>query len=74
MKPGKTAKQLRELTDEELAEFWAGWKPGSSDYYMAEMEVRRRQRQPDEIRGWIAIAISACALALSLVALFVKAA
>jgi hypothetical protein len=72
LKPGTTAKQLRKMSDEELAEFWSGWKPHTPDYFMAEMEVRRRQSAPTELRGWISLTLSVVAIVISVIALVLK--
>lgn len=63
---------LRTKSDHELAEWIAGWKPGTKDHILGMAELDRRKNMGNTIRGWIAIAISLLALLLSIVALFLK--
>lgn len=68
--PAFTAKQLRAMSDEKLAGHWSGYKSNTGDWFLAEMEVKRRQGASNELRGWLSLAISVLALALSLVAFY----
>lgn len=63
---------LKKMSDRDLAEYQAGWRPDTRQYILAEMEIQSRLQQPGSIRSWIAIAISVVALLVSIVALFVK--
>ena len=65
-KPNFTAAQLRAMSDEELAAHWAGWAQHTGDWFLCEMEVRRRQNASNELRGWVAIVISVVSLAVAL--------
>ena len=62
-------KDLRSMTDEQLAEFMAGWRTDTGNYILSKMEFMRRQSRGNEIRGWISLALSALALILSVIAL-----
>ncbi|HEY3327305.1 MAG TPA: hypothetical protein VGK14_09040 [Novimethylophilus sp.] len=66
------SKQLKEKSDDELAEYMAGWKPDTGKYILSEMEFKRRQSRPNEIRGWISLGLSVLAIIISVVALVVK--
>jgi hypothetical protein len=50
-KPTFTSKQLRAMSDEQLAEHWSGWKENTGDWHLTNMEVKRRQNRTTEIRG-----------------------
>jgi hypothetical protein len=63
---------LKKMTDGELAEWIAGWKPGTMDYILGTAELDRRKNRGNTIRGWLAIGISALALIVSVIALFYK--
>lgn len=63
---------LRTKSDSELAEWVAGWKPGTKDYILGMAELDRRKNRGNTIRGWLAIVISVLALIVSIVALFYK--
>ena len=58
----------RTMTDDELVEDLSGWKEGTKDYIACMIELKRRQERPNEIRGWIAVAVSAVSLVISLIA------
>ncbi|MGH8702462.1 MAG: hypothetical protein ACREVR_15010 [Burkholderiales bacterium] len=64
--------ELREMSDRDLAEYKAGYKPSTQEYVLADMEIQRRFARPAAIRSWIAIGISVFALVVSVVALFIK--
>ncbi len=66
------AEDLRKISDEELAEFMAGWKPETGNYILCEMEFKRRQNIGNETRGWISLGISTIALLVAVIALAVK--
>jgi hypothetical protein len=63
---------LRKMSDSEVAEWTAGWKPGTTDRILGMAELDRRKNRGNTIRGWIAIGISVLALLVSIVAMFVK--
>jgi hypothetical protein len=63
---------LRKMTNEQLAEYMAGWKPDTGKYIMAEMEFKRRQSAPNEIRGWVSLVLAVLAITISVIALVVK--
>jgi hypothetical protein len=63
-----TLSELRTKTDDELVEWLSGWKEGTKYYIAGMIELKRRQERPNEIRGWIAVAVSAVSLVISLIA------
>ena len=65
-----TAAQLRAMSDEELAEHWSGWKPNTGNWFLTEMEVRRRHQAANELRGWLSLWLAVAAVVVSLAALF----
>jgi len=69
----KGVDELRKLSNDQLAQHMAYYKPGAPDYILSEMEFKRRQNRWPEIRSWIAIAISIGALIASFVAIAIKA-
>ena len=60
------------MSDEDLAAHWSGWKRDTGDWFLTEMEVKRRQTAANEMRGWVALVLSVAALALSIVSLYFK--
>jgi len=58
-------KDIRPLSDRELAEVQAGYKQTTAEWKLCEQEFIRRQGMPIARRAWIAIWISVAALALS---------
>lgn len=64
--------ELRKMSDGKLAEWIAGWKPGTKDHILGMAELDRRKNEGNTIRGWIAIAISVLALIVAIIALFYK--
>ena len=60
------------MTDEELAVFMAGWKHDTGNYVLSEVEFKRRQSAPNEIRGWLSLGLSVFAIIISVIALVVK--
>jgi hypothetical protein len=65
---------LKEMSDGQLAEWIAGWKPGTKDHILGMAELDRRKNRGNTIRGWIAIGISLLALVVSIIALIYKGA
>jgi len=65
---------LKQKSDSELAEWVAGWKPGTKDHILGMTELNRRMNKGNTLRGWIAIAVSVLALVVSIVAFFYKSA
>ena len=63
-----TLSKKRAMTDDELVEDLSGWKEGTKDHIACMIELKRRQEQPNEIRGWIAVVVSAVSLVISLIA------
>ena len=66
----QTMSNLREMSDDELASWIAGWKPETRHYIAGMRELRRRESKPASTRAWVAIGIAALALIISLIALF----
>ena len=64
-----TSQELKLKTDEELAEWMAGWKEHTGNYILAEIEFKRRLSKNNEVRGWIAIVLSVLAIGISIIAL-----
>jgi hypothetical protein len=58
------------MSDYELYEWTAGWKPSNERYFAGQEEMRRRNNSGASLRAWIATGISALALAVALFALF----
>jgi len=63
---------IRKMSDGELAEWIAGWKPNTRDYILGMAELDRRKNRGNTVRGWIAIGLSVLALIVSIIALFYK--
>ncbi len=63
---------IKKMSDGELAEWIAGWKPNTKDYILGMAELDRRKNRGNTVRGWIAIGISIAALIVSIVALYYK--
>jgi hypothetical protein len=66
--PDTSAKSIRQLSDEELHKFIAGWRDGTELRIRGEVELRRRE-------GWVArwaLGVSMFALFVSVIALFAK--
>jgi hypothetical protein len=66
------SKELRNKSDEDLAEFMAGWRHDTGNYILCEMEFKRRQSAPNEIRGWVSLFLAVFAVIVSVIALFAK--
>jgi hypothetical protein len=65
---------IRKMSDGELADWIAGWKPSTKDYILGMAELDRRKNRGNTLRGWIAIGVSLLALIVSVVALLYKSA
>ena len=65
-------KDLRKMSDGELAEWISGWKSSTKEHILGMAELDRRKNRGNTIRGWIAIGISVLALVVSIIALFYK--
>ena len=61
---------LKKKSDEELAEWIAGWKPETKNYILGITELDRRKNRGNTVRGWLAIGVSVLALIVSIIALF----
>ena len=59
---------LRDLSPGDLAEYTAGWAPGTKNRLLGEAEMRRRETWSGPVR--LSLGLSIVALAISLVALF----
>lgn len=57
------------MSHEKLAEHWSGYKQHTGDWFMADMEVKRRHNASSEIRGWISLGLSIAAFFVSMVSL-----
>lgn len=67
--PDTSAKSIRQLSDEELHKFIAGWRDGTELRIRGQVELRRRE-------GWVArwaLGVSIFALLVSVIALFAQA-
>jgi hypothetical protein len=62
---------LRKMSTEDVAAWNASFREGTPSRALGELELQRRRDVGNRIRGWIAIAISAVALIVSVVALYV---
>lgn len=67
-----TSKQLRAMSDEELAETAGGLKPSTGDRFLIDMEVKRRQNFQNDVRGWVAVVISVVSLVIAAASLATK--
>jgi hypothetical protein len=67
-----SSKELRKMSDEALADYMAGWKQDTGNYILSEMEFKRRQSAPNELRGWISVILAVLAIITSVVALVTK--
>lgn len=63
---------VQTLGTPELIRWIAGWKAGSYPRIAGEFELQQRRDKSGHLRGWIAIGISAVALAVSILALVLK--
>jgi hypothetical protein len=66
--PDKAPATLRRLSDSELHQFIAGWKPGSADWIAGDAELKRRH---NGLARW-ALAVSILSLLVAIAALFAK--
>ena len=58
-------KDLKTLTDRELADYMAGFKPGVAEHILCMEEFKRRGGESTARRSWIAIWISLAALVIA---------
>jgi hypothetical protein len=63
---------LRKMSTEDVAAWNASFREGTPSRALGELELQRRRDVGNRIRGWIAIGISAVALIVSIVALYVR--
>ena len=63
---------LRKMSTEDVAAWNASFREGTPSRALGELELQRRRDVGNRIRGWIAIGISAVALIVSIVALYVS--
>ena len=63
---------LQKMSDQDLATYKASFKAATKEYTLAENEFYRRLNRPAAIRSWVAICISALALVVSGIAVFIK--
>ena len=71
-KPTFTSKELKGMSDEALAEHWSGWKRDTGDWYLTDIEVKRRQIAASEFRGWLSVVLSIMAVLISIAAIYFK--
>ena len=64
---------LRKMSTEDVAAWNASFREGTPSRALGELELQRRRDVGNRIRGWIAIGISAVALIVSIVALYIGA-
>jgi hypothetical protein len=64
-----TTEELKNKTNEELAEWMAGWSVNTGNYILAEIEFKRRMNKNNNIRGWVAIILSLVAIIISIITL-----
>jgi len=55
-----------------LLEWIAGKKPECLDVFVGKYEIERRKNKWQDVRSWITIGISICALTVSVIALVIK--
>lgn len=66
--PDKSPAMLQRLSDSDLHQYIAGWKPGTADWITGDAELKRRQ---NGLARW-ALAVSILSLLVASAALFVK--
>lgn len=64
LNPGR---DLRNMTQQELARYKAGWAEGTENWLLADMEQRRREGWSGPVK--LSLGISAVALIVSIIAL-----
>ena len=64
---------LRKMSTEDVAAWNASFREGTPSRALGELELQRRRDVGNRIRGWIAIGISAVALIVSILALYIGA-
>ena len=69
-KPQHTCKDLRAMTNEDLAWLLSGVKERTGEAFLIDMEIRRRQNAANELRGWIALGVSVLAVVVALFSMF----
>ncbi len=62
---------LRKMSTEDVAAWCESFVDGSANRILGQLELQRRRDHGLRVRIWIAIGVSACALVLSALALFV---
>jgi hypothetical protein len=67
-----STRELRSMSDEQLAEYMTSWKQHTGNYILCEMEFKRRQNRGNELRGWISLGLSVLAIIISVIALSAK--
>ena len=65
----KNPYNLREMSDDKLYKWTAGWKTNTAQHIAGQQEIRRRNYSQASLRSWIAIGMSALALAVAVFAL-----
>lgn len=63
---------LREMTDDEVVEWTAGWKTTRAEHIAGMQELKRRHELPNSRRSWIAIGISLFSVSVALTSLLVS--
>ncbi len=61
---------VKSMSEEELLTWIAGWKPTSEQHIAGLHELRRRDQRSVNVQSWIAIAIAALSLVVSVIAIF----
>ena len=65
----KSVEELKPLSDAALAERMSGLKEHTGDFFLCDMELKRRLNKGNEIRGWFSLFISITAVLVSVFAL-----
>ncbi|PTN50411.1 hypothetical protein DAI43_17095 [Achromobacter xylosoxidans] len=65
----KYADELRALSTIGVVAARSGWKQGSAEWLVCELELQKRLNRPNNLRAWLAIAISAVSIVVAVVAL-----
>lgn len=65
----KSIEELKPLSDAALAERMSGLREHTGDFFLCDMELKRRLNRGNELRGWFSLAISLIAILVSVVAL-----
>jgi hypothetical protein len=64
--------ELRRMSTHEVAQWTAGWREGTANRILGELEIKRRLDRGNTVRGWVAIGISLAALAVSFFSVYLK--